>query len=163
MAKKLRTLLEEHSDTLAESLVTALRSSDAEHYQGTEPKLLRKRVKRVIRKFVAAMDGKGAPFTDYILALTEERIAEGYYLSEVQTLLNALDEQACAIAMDHAPTERLDRYLLRICHTVSRAKDAIAYAYFVHKQQAEERLESISAESPQPSEDEDGQTGDDQA
>jgi hypothetical protein len=76
--------------------------------------------------------------------MTEERMAEGFYLSEIQTALNTLDEQACDLALKHSEESKVDKHLLRICRTISLAKDELTRTYYLGKQQAEHQLQALA-------------------
>jgi hypothetical protein len=143
MGTKLRRMLDKHKDKLVASIVEELRKSDAVHYQELEPEVLTERIVHLVDEFLDTMAGESKGFTEFILRLTEERMAEGFQLSEIQTMLNALDEQACDLALKHSDESKVDKHLLRICHTISQAKDQLAYTYYLGKQKAESRLEEL--------------------
>jgi hypothetical protein len=135
--------LDKHKNKLVTSIVEGLRDSDAVHYKELDAALLHERIEHLVGEFLDTMAGESKGFTDFILRLTEERMAEGFDLSEIQTMLNTLDEQACDLALKHSDESKVDKHLLRICRTISLAKDELAYTYYLGKQKAESRLEEL--------------------
>ena len=143
MAKKLRKLLAKQEEKLIESIIAGLDGSDAVHYREVDPQRLRTQVARVVGAFLESLEGAPEDFVDFVRRLNEERLTEGYYLHEIQTALNVLDEKACAIALDSSPADRVDRHLLRISRTISLAKDQLALGYFLKRQEADSRVAAL--------------------
>ena len=143
MGTKLRRMLDKHKNKLVTSIVEGLRASDAVHYQQLDAALLNERIEHLVAEFLDTMAGEGKGFTEFILRLTEERMAEGFELTEIQTMLNTLDEQACDLALKHSDESKVDKHLVRICRTISLAKDELAYTYYLGKQSAESRLQEL--------------------
>jgi hypothetical protein len=143
MGTKLRRMLEKHRDKLVASIVTELRSSDEEQFQQMDSAVLEERTNHLVDEFLEAMANKAETFTEYILRLTEERMAEGDYLSEIRTALNTLSEKACDLAMKHSDADKVDKHLLRIWRTINQAKDELVHTYYLGKRQAESRLRAL--------------------
>jgi len=143
MAKKLHKLLLKHEEELVESIVAGLVASDSTRYREIDPAVLRERVAGLVGAFLESIVGAPESFVAFVHRLTEERLAEGYYLHEIQTALNVLDEQACAIALERSPEDRVDKHLLRIGRTISRAKDELAERYFLRQQEADTRVAAL--------------------
>jgi hypothetical protein len=143
MRTSLKDLIGQHQETLTTHVVDRLRSGDLVHYGQVDPPLLRERVGRLVAAFLDSLAGEPAIFVDFVGQLAEERLAEGYFLDEIQAGLNLLDERSCDIVMRRADEGRIDDDLLRICRTVSLAKDALARTYFRRKEEAEARLAAL--------------------
>ena len=143
MGTKLRRMLDKHRDKLVASIVTELRSSDEEQFQHMDQAVLEERISHLVDEFLGAMESKEATFTEFILRLTEERMAEGDYLSEIRTALNTLSEEACDLAMKHSGADKVDKHLLRIWRTINQAKDELVHTYYLKKRQAESRLRAL--------------------
>jgi hypothetical protein len=135
--------LQLHRSALQQVLVTRLRESDAPHYQRVDPELLRARVSRFIDAFIGAAYGDHRPFLDFLERLVEERIGEGYHLTEIQTLMNVLAEEAWAIAVDHSNVRDLVGNLSLVSTLVRDAKDRLAQIYLSHKLQADTKVVAL--------------------
>ena len=143
MAKKLHKLLAKQEESLVDSIIAGLDESDAVHYRQVDPQLLRTQVARVVDAFLESLEGTPESFVDFVRRLNEERLAEGYYLHEIQTALNVLDEKACAISLEHSAADKVDKHLLRISRTISLAKDQLALSYFLKRQEADTRVAAL--------------------
>jgi hypothetical protein len=139
---RLRQILEPHRHELTDAVAGGLKASAAPHYQAVDPGLLFTRAARLVDAFVAA-DGAPAPFIGYIQQLSHERIAEGYYLNEIQTALNLLDEHAWGFVAADAPAEEVVTLLGGVCRTVGAAKDELARIYLARSHEAEERASHL--------------------
>ncbi|HEY3358069.1 MAG TPA: hypothetical protein VGQ83_32770 [Polyangia bacterium] len=139
MPMHLREILEPHRPELIDAVVMGLRASGAPHYQTVDPGLLARRAATLVDAFVAA-DGEPEPFIGYIQQLSHERITEGYYLNEIQTALNLLDQRAWAAVAEHAGPADVVRLVARVCRAVGAAKDELARIYLLRTRQAEERV-----------------------
>jgi hypothetical protein len=143
MRTGLQQILRENREALVETLTKRLRQSDAPHYQQVSEGLLRGRVERLVDSYLEASAGQPRPFVDFIEQLTEERISEGYYLNEIQSMLSLLSREAWRLAEQHSNYESLVMNLGIVCTTVSEAKDRIAQIYLAHKEQADTEVTQL--------------------
>ena len=148
MSHALFELMHGRRDDLIETVVRRLRSSTAPHYQNLDPDLLRGRSERLVDTFLTALDDAPADFVRFIRRISEERISEGFFLPEIQTALNILEERAWQVAAAEAPAgdaEALVRDLGLITGTIGAAKDQLARIYLQRKEQAESRADRLQA------------------
>ena len=121
-----------HAETTAwvETICARARASNAPHYRGAAAQLLRARVDRLVLEFLSAVKEESSSFAAYSRTVAEQRIAEGYHLTEMLAVLDILEDLAwshCArIVTDR---EQLLKNLRLATQTLSAAKSALAQVY----------------------------------
>ena len=155
MALGLYSIFAPRRAELIDAIVRDLRASDAPHYREIDIPLLVRRVDKLVGAFLEGLTGDRQAFLEYVERLAEERILEGYYLEEIQRVLNLLWRHAwnrlAAMSKDDALIEQLDL----LCRTVGAAKDVLARTYLARAQEVssraellEQRLERLLAKAP---------------
>ena len=141
MQAALPDLLAPRAADLAASLEREIRSPDAPHYRGTAPDVLRARCVRLVEAFLESVRAGGpAAFVGYVRAIAEERIAEGFFLAEIQQALSALEAQAWPVVVRAGgDVAEVARRLAVVSGIVGRGKDELARVYLAHKEQADSR------------------------
>jgi hypothetical protein len=145
-ALSLHPMMTEHSQELIETVFKRLRSSDSPHYREAGVEQLRIRCEKLVEAFLRSTRGQAAPFLVYIETLSEERIAEGYFLPEIQLALSILEEQAWRIAVERSSWSSLVPHLSLITTTIGKAKDLLAQIYLQRQQRAETRVGQLERE-----------------
>ncbi len=129
MATGLFQILSPKRSKLSETITKELRSGDLPHYGEIDIETLRRRVDRFVDAFVESATGEPLAFVRFIERLAEERIAEGYYLDEIQRVLNLLWQHSWQAVVDHAPAVTRLEGLAFVSRTVGAAKDELARIY----------------------------------
>ncbi len=130
MSRRLHDYVGDESLALVDDLGAALKSSAASpHYEAVDRATLDGRTRRLVDAFVAALEDGPQPFVDYVRHMTEERIAEGYYLPEVQTVLSLLEERVWRMVVAEAPVAELVSHLGCVTMVIGKAKDELARVY----------------------------------
>jgi hypothetical protein len=142
----LRKLLVGHRGLLIDSIARDLREGDSVHYAKAEPQELQGRLERLVDAFLVATGGSPKSFVDFVRRITMERIAEGYFVHEILTVLNVIEAKACDIVVRDATESRADRYLRHISRTISSTKDQLVQVYFIGKEEAEARAALLERE-----------------
>jgi hypothetical protein len=148
MSQALLQTLQGQRGDLVETVTQRLRKSTATHYQNLDPNLLHDRAARLVDTFLKSLASAPGDFGRYIHDITEERISEGFFLQEIQTALNILEEKAWQIAVAaaaRAAAADLGRDLALISGTIGAAKDQLALVYLEHKERAESRAARLEA------------------
>jgi hypothetical protein len=101
--------------------------------------LLRGRAGDLVQSFLRSIKEKPALFLAYLTGIVENRISEGVFLHEIQTVLQILEEKAWWLVVDDVPMADQVRGLSRITGTIGAAKDQIAHIYLRHLERAELR------------------------
>jgi hypothetical protein len=148
MSQALSEIMHRQRDDLIETVAQRLHKSTATHYRSLDTDLLRSRSERLVDTFLTSLAGAPGNFGRYIREITEERISEGFFLEEIQTALNILEERAWQIAVRdtaEAGAADLSRNLSLITGTIGAAKDQLALVYLEHKERAESRAARLEA------------------
>jgi hypothetical protein len=140
MAKDLESVIAAHRDELATTLVDQLRKSQATHYRTLDAEKLRERADRLVAAFAAALAARPEVFVRYLGEIANERIDEGFFLNEMQTALNYLEEKTWQLVVETLPRETQIQHLSRVTATIGAAKDHLAQIYLQRKQRAEDRM-----------------------
>lgn len=151
MSSNFIDVLLENRTALSESVTARLSTSGAVHYRTLDGDVLQGRVDKLIDTFLKSVQKKPAIFLSYIKEVTEERISEGFFLHEIQTALQILEEKSWKLVIEHLPLEEQVRCLSQITGTIGTAKDHLAHIYLEHLEKAEmttallqRRLEEMS-------------------
>ena len=123
MPNDLLSLALRSKDTVVEEIVRGLRQSDSPHYRELDP---------------------GA-FLFYLEHLVKARIAEGYFLDEMQAVLNLLERQLWDVAVAGSQGDQLVQSLTFICRTIGRGRDLLARGYFERAREADTRLGQLES------------------
>lgn len=145
MSKTLSDLLRA-DPALPERLMGDLRTSLAPHYQQADRELLLRRCRLLIEAFLSTADGDPNALARHVRKITEERIGEGYYLSEIQRALNALEARAWDAAINGSSVADLVGHLTLIRDAIGQAKDDLARIYLAHKEQADATIARLERE-----------------
>lgn len=145
MSKALYELIRADT-TLPEQLMGDLRTALAPHYQQADRELLLRRCRALVDAFLEAAHGDAAALARHVRNITEERIGEGYYLSEIQRALNALEARAWEAAVNGSNVADLVSHLTLIRDAVGQAKDNLARIYLAHKEQADATIARLERE-----------------
>lgn len=129
MSRRLHDYIGDESLTLADELAAALKTAASPHYEAVDQVTLHGRTRQLVDAFVVALDEGPQPFIDYVRHMTEKRIAEGYYLPEVQTLLSLLEERVWRLVVAEAPVAELVSHLGCVTMVIGKAKDELARVY----------------------------------
>lgn len=140
MARKLHDYVADQAADLANELAEALRHTASPHYETIEEAKLHERTQRLVDAFVVALEHGPHSFVDYVRQMTEERISEGYYLTEIQTVLSLLEGRVWRMVVAEAPVSELVSELGCVTTVVGTAKDELARVYL-------ERLTACQAAS----------------
>jgi hypothetical protein len=150
MATGLFQILSPKRAKLSETITKELRTGDSPHYGEIEISRLRQRVERFVDAFIESSTGEPQAFVRFIERLAEERIAEGYYLEEIQRVLNLLWQHSWQTVVDHEAAETRLPDLEFVSRTVGAAKDELARIYLARTlevntraQELEQRLEQL--------------------
>jgi hypothetical protein len=146
MTTDLFELVRAEAAELAEVLARELRTAGTPHYLRAAPDVVRRRCHRLVKAFLESTRGHPAPFVKYVRQITDERIAEGYYLAEMQQALRLLEERVWRIAVEGSSIDRLVRHLGIVTGTIGAAKDELARAFLSEKQRAEAETARLRAE-----------------
>ena len=143
MATGLFQILSPKRAKLSDTITKELRSGDLPHYGEIEISRLKARVDRFVDAFVESTTGEPLAFVRFIERLAEERIAEGYYLEEIQRVLNLLWQHSWKAVVDHAPAESRLEELEVISRTVGDAKDELARIYLARTLEVNTRAQEL--------------------
>lgn len=137
-------LLAAAAGDLLTTLERRLDSTAAPHYRDSHPALLHERCARLVGAFIEATVS-GAPwgFAAHVRRITDERIAEGYHLSEIQLALSVLEGRAWQLAVERSSAGELVSNLAFVTGLVGQAKDELARAYLAHKEHADVRAAEL--------------------
>jgi hypothetical protein len=130
---------------ICRAILEDLRSSASPHYRKECESLLQSRVEKLVEVFVASLGGEPASFLSYIEQMTEERICEGYYLNEIQTVLTLLEQQFWKLAIKHSNIENLVRNLSVVTSFIGSAKDWLAQIYLAERRKAEANIARLES------------------
>lgn len=145
MAPQKAALSREDASELTDALFEGLRGAARSHYESLEAADLARRCWRLVEAFIAAMGAGPAVFVEYVRRITEERIAEGFHLAEIQQALSLLEARAWRIVVDRSSVALVVPHLSVVTGTVGAAKDELARLYLAHKQRAEADLARLQA------------------
>jgi hypothetical protein len=129
------TRIRKEKEALTQSLVDAIRSSEAAHYRDADSELVRQRCQTLVDEFLAAFSKNPKSFATYLRRIATERMAEGYFLDELQLVLDLFRQriwQLTAEALDDR--QLLVEYLDLATSIVTEAKDAAARTYLERAQ-----------------------------
>jgi hypothetical protein len=145
MATRLSEALRDEAGPIVDELFRALRSSaHTPHYRGAGEDLLRRRCEALMAAFVATCEGDPDAFGEHVRRITEERIAEGYYLQEMQRALSVLEAAAWHVVVDRSNVLNLVHHLSVITSVIGRAKDELASAFLADATRNREMLRRLS-------------------
>ncbi len=144
MTPELSARMHAEREPLVAHVVAQVRRWNTPHYDTIEPQILAARVGRLVDAFVRSLDEGPVSFAMFVHELTEERIAEGYYLDEIQTVLNVLEEAMWQQVVATTPLEAQVRVLGQVSYIIGSAKDQVARVYLSHKERAEEQLKDLA-------------------
>ena len=157
MPNDLLSLALHRKDAVVEEIVRGLRQSDSPHYRELDPGELRPRVVRLVEAFLDSSSGDPGAFLYYLEHLVKARIAEGYFLDEMQAVLNLLERQLWDVAVAGSQGDQLVASLTFICRTMGRGRDLLARGYFERAREAdtrrgqlESRLRELAASAAHP-------------
>lgn len=139
MNAPLKAILDEHHELLVYNMVHQLSVPEAGHYRKLQGQELRVRVEELCTAFAAAVATGGDAFVEHILAISRERVAEGYALREVQLALRVFEENIWRLVTVHVPLEQQVACLALATGIVGRAKDELAESYLVLLELSEAR------------------------
>lgn len=140
MASPKTALSREDACELADALFEGLHGTARSHYETIDAADLRRRCARLVDAFLASLEGEAGAFIDYVRRITEERIAEGFYLPEIQQALSFLETRAWHIVVGRSSIGALLGHLSLVTGTIGAAKDELARVYLAHQQRAEADL-----------------------
>lgn len=132
MSRRLHDYVGDQAAAIAEGLAKALKDASAPHYQATDDSTLQGRTRRLVDAFVVALDDGPHCFVGYVRDMAEERIAEGFFLPEIQTVLSLLEQRVWHMVVDEAPIGELVSQLGCVTTVVGEAKDELARVYLQH-------------------------------
>jgi hypothetical protein len=143
MTDLLEAIMQRGREDLVRSEVQRLHHSTSPHYGRLDPGQLQERAAALVDAFLASVATRPAAFTDHITRITEERIAEGYFLAEIQSALSILEEGAWQLVVQQsAPADQVGQ-LSRITSIIGAAKDQLARVYLEHLERAESRASRL--------------------
>ena len=144
MPTLLSDALREEASPIADELFRALQSAQTPHYRGAGEALLRRRCHGLVMAFVESCHGEPDVFTEYVRHATKERIAEGYYLQEMQRALSVLEAAAWHVTIDRSSILNLVHHLTVVTTVIGRAKDEIAVVFLDDAARSREKLRRLS-------------------
>jgi hypothetical protein len=136
--------LREEAARIADELFRALHSAQTPHYRGAGEGLLRRRCHALVMAFVESCDDEPGSFSAHVRRVTQERIAEGYYLQEMQRALSVLEAAAWHVTVDRSNILNLVRHLSVVTSVIGRAKDELAVAFLDDATRTREKLRLLS-------------------
>lgn len=141
MGTFLARLLASEKPAIIETIYSRIRQSDASHYQNEDARLVRARIERLVDTFTFACAGNPREFSDYVRAITVERVREGYHLPEIQRVLSVLEAKGWDICA-HRIDDRGDllRALSLLTATIGAAKDELACVYLEESARARDSV-----------------------
>lgn len=137
MSSNFNEVLSKNKAVLSETIIARLKTSGAVHYQTMDGDVLQGRVDLLVDSFLKSMKKRPGVFITYLKQITEERIPEGIFLHEIQTVLQILEEKSWQLVVDNIPQEDQVRCLSQITGTIGAAKDQLAHIYLQHLEKAE--------------------------
>ena len=144
MPTPLAQALSDEAAIIADELFTGLHTAQTPHYQGAAEGLLRRRCRALVEAFVDSCDGEPEAFLAHVRKVTRERIAEGYYLVEIQRALSALEAAAWRVVVNRSNINGLVKHLGIVTSVIGSAKDELARAYLDDAASVRERLRLLS-------------------
>ena len=144
MPTRLSDALREEAAPIADELFRALHSAQTPHYRGTGEALLRRRCYGLVIAFVESCDGEPDVFSEHVRRVTRERIAEGYYLQEMQRALSVLEAAAWHVTVDRSNILNLVPHLTVVTSVIGRAKDEIAVVFLDDATRTRDKLRRLS-------------------
>jgi hypothetical protein len=134
----------ERADALAAELFENLHGADTPHYRLAPADVLRRRCRALVDAFVRACEGDTEALAVHVRGVTRERIAEGYYLAEIQRALNLLEASAWHAVVERSSVLDLLHHLSLITTVIGRAKDELAREFLEDARQARETLRRLA-------------------
>jgi len=122
---------------ISKTIVARLKTSGADHYQTMDGGVLQRRVDILVDTFLKSMKNRPGVFINYLRKIAEERISEGIFLHEIQTVLQILEEKCWQLIVKNVPLGDQVRCLSQITGTIGAAKDQLAHVYLQHLEKAE--------------------------
>ncbi len=116
---------------------------DLPHYGEIDLSRLRQRVDRFVDAFLESTTGEPLAFVRFIERLAEERIAEGYYLEEIQRVLNLLWQHSWQAVVENATDDARLEGLEVVSRTVGAAKDELARIYLARTLEVNTRAQEL--------------------
>jgi hypothetical protein len=142
---RLSEALSERAAAIADELAGALHDARTPHYRGAGEELLRRRCQALTTAFLRECGGDPDAFAEHVRRVTHERIAEGYYLEEMQRALCVLEAAAWHVVVDRSNILDLVPHLTVVTSVIGRAKDEIATAFLADTTRSREMLRRLAA------------------
>ncbi len=115
---------------LVEALWQGMRCSEATHYRHEDPERLRERCARWVEEFLDAFERNPRAFGEYVRAIAEDRLGEGYRLDELQLVLDVFRQCVWKLTVESLEDRQLMVEYLDLATTIlDRARDAAARTY----------------------------------
>lgn len=137
MSRELHELLLVHLNEMVRSISKKLKTSMAPHYQQINNSVLNGRVIELVSAFLESIKKDLIPLVTYIQKITEQRIVEGFFLSEIQLALGLLENHAWKIVIENISQDEKVKQLWKISSTIGAAKDQLAQIYLRHHERPE--------------------------
>ncbi len=137
MSRNFIEVLLQNQAVLSETIIARLKTSGAVHYQNMDGGVLQRRVDILVDCFLKSMKNRPGVFINYLKKIAEERIPEGIFLHEIQTVLQILEEKSWQLVVENMPQMDQVRCLSQITGTIGAAKDQLAHVYLQHLEKAE--------------------------
>ena len=144
MPTPLSDALREEAAPIAAELFRALHSAQTPHYRGVGEARLRQRCYHLVIAFVESCDGEPDVFSEHVRRVTQEGIAEGYHLQEMQRALSVLEAAVWHVTIDRSNILNLVPHLTVVTTVIGRAKDEIAVVFLDDATRAREKLRRLS-------------------
>jgi len=119
----------EHEAELVNDIVGQLKHSTCPHYRDMEWNELQHRVDSLVAYFIISLRETPGPFIKYVAEIAEQRIGEGFFISEVLMALRVLEEKGWVLIVQTIPQQGQIRSLSRVTGTIGAAKDRLAQIY----------------------------------
>jgi len=140
MSNALFDVLSQNKDHLLAGVLLKLKSSSAQHYQHLDEQVLQARVRHLVESFLLSIEQQPSVFIDYIRSIAKERISEGFFLHEMQTALQILEEMVWKLVADSVLPDQQIRSLGIVTGIIGAAKDQLAHNYLRHLELTEQKV-----------------------
>jgi hypothetical protein len=143
MANTLYEMMLPQRTTLTDTIVRRLRHFNASHYQKMDTGVLKNRIDKLVNSFLQSLEDNPLIFVEYMREIMEQRISEGVLLSEIQIVLDMMEEKTWQLVTSRVPLEDQIKYLSRVTGTIGVAKDQVAQIYLKNVEKTESKIAAL--------------------
>ncbi|OGQ91624.1 MAG: hypothetical protein A2289_04810 [Deltaproteobacteria bacterium RIFOXYA12_FULL_58_15] len=138
MNTQLFDLIRQHRHELIENLVNGLQQGGAPHYQKIARDLLTTRGTKLVAALEGAVGDSPDALVEHLRKIADERMAEGFDLSEIQTALTLLESKMWFLCAQTTPSrEMLLGQLSLVTSLIGHAKDVLACSHSTNRRSSD--------------------------